>query len=141
MDAPQLFLLLANAVLLLHLLLVSFVIAGLFVIVGGNLRGWAWVNRVWLRVAHLAAIGVVVLQSWFGAQCPLTTLERWLRMRAGVPVQTQGFIEYWVERILFHDWPTWVFTVLYTAFGLLVAAAWWYFPPERRQRRWPGART
>ena len=37
-----------------------------------------------VRLAHLAAIAVVVAESWLGLTCPLTTLESWLRARAGV---------------------------------------------------------
>jgi hypothetical protein len=34
---------------------------------------------------------------------------------------------------MFYEAPAWVFTVAYTAFGLLVVVAWWYFPPRRRK--------
>lgn len=136
---------LANAVLLAHLAVVLFVVGGLVVVVVGNRCGWGWVNRLWFRIVHLAAIALVVAQSWFGAVCPLTSLESWLRSKTGESPSGQGFIEYWVGYLLFYDAPTWAFTLAYTAFGLLVAAAWWYFPPERRQgkmkatqNRYPG---
>ena len=32
---------------------------------------------------------------------------------------------------IFFDAEPWVFTVCYTAFGLLVAATWWFAPPRR----------
>ena len=44
-----------------------------------------------------------------------------------------GFIETWVHRLIFFQAPTWVFTVLYTVFALLVLGAWWVFPPQRRR--------
>lgn len=124
---------LADAVLLLHLGVVLFVVGGLGAIVAGNLAGWRWVNGLALRWAHLAAIGFVVLQSWLGATCPLTTLEAWLRSGARSAGGRQGFIEHWVQRLLYYDAPTWVFTLAYSVFGLAVAAAWWAYPP-RRQR-------
>jgi Protein of Unknown function (DUF2784) len=74
---------LADAVLLLHVAVVLFVVGGLLLVVFGNLRGWAWVNARWLRLAHLAAIGVIVAETWLGLVCPLTTLEMWLRAQAG----------------------------------------------------------
>ena len=128
---PSLFGLLADLVLVVHLGIVVFVILGLILVVTGNLRGWAWVNRLWFRVLHLIAIGFVVVQSWLGGTCPLTLLEYWLRTRAGEVTYGGGFIEHWVEWILFYDAPTWVFTAAYTVFGVLVVAAWWYFPPRR----------
>lgn len=124
--------LLADMVLLAHFGLVVFVVGGLAVILVGNLLAWQWVNNPWFRLAHIAAIAVVVAESWLGITCPLTTLESWLRAQAGVSGYEASFIEHWVQRILFHEAPPWVFASAYTAFGLLVAAAWWYFPPRRR---------
>ena len=122
---------LADAVLVSHLLVVLFVVAGLAVIVTGNLRGWTWVNRPWLRALHLGAIAFVAVQAWMGATCPVTTLESWLRTRGGEDGYAQGFIEHWVQALLFHQAPAWVFTLAYTAFGGLVAWAWWRWPPRR----------
>lgn len=124
--------LLADMVLLAHFGLVVFVVGGLAIILVGNLLAWQWVNNPWFRLAHIAAIAVVVAESWLGITCPLTTLESWLRAQAGVSGYEASFIEHWVQRILFHEAPPWVFASAYTAFGLLVAAAWWYFPPRRR---------
>lgn len=127
--------LLADAVLLLHFGVVLFVVGGLVLVVLGNRFGWRWVNGWWFRLAHLAAIAVVVLQSWFGQICPLTTLESWLRVRGGAPAYDAGFIEHWVQRLLYYEAPSWVFAAAYTAFGLLVVLAWWRFPPRREQAR------
>jgi len=126
---------LADAVLLLHLAIVVFVIGGLAAILLGHARGWRWVHGIGFRLAHLAAIGIVVGEAWFGLTCPLTTLESWLRLQAGAASYQGGFIEHWVQRVLFYDLPPWVFTLAYTGFGALVAAAWWYVPPRRRQHR------
>ncbi|HET7203415.1 MAG TPA: DUF2784 domain-containing protein [Steroidobacteraceae bacterium] len=129
--------LLADAVLVLHLGIVVFIVVGLVLIVVGNLRGWRWANAWWFRLAHLAAIGIVVAQAWLGRICPLTTLEAWLRAKSGEPTYSGAFIEHWVQRILFYDAPWWAFTLAYTLFGLLVLAAWWRFPPRRRSNAGP----
>lgn len=126
--------LLADAVLVLHFSVVVFVVGGLLLVVAGNMRGWPWVNRLWFRLAHLAAIGVVVAQAWLGMLCPLTTLESWLRVQAGSPSYSKSFIEYWVQHLLFYEAPFWVFALAYTMFGLLVLAAWWCFPPRFSKR-------
>ena len=135
LPSPLLAAWLADAVLLAHLGVVVFNVGGLVVIVAGNRLGWRWVNHGWFRAAHLAAIAVVVAQAWLGITCPLTTLESWLRALAGTAPYGEGFIEHWVQRILFFDAPAWVFAGAYTAFGLLVAAVWWRYPPERRKLR------
>lgn len=123
---------LADAVLLLHLAIVLFVVGGLAAVLVGHARGWGWVRGLGFRLAHLAAIGIVVGESWFGITCPLTTLESWLRTQAGSAAYQRGFIEHWVQPVLFFDLPPWVFTLGYTAFGALVVLAWWYVPPRRR---------
>lgn len=123
---------LADLVLLLHFALVLFVIGGLVAVLVGGPRGWAWVRGLGFRVAHLAAIGTVVLQAWLGQTCPLTTLESWLRVQAGSAGYAASFIEHWVGRLLFYTAPTWVFTLAYSVFGALVVLAWWRFPPRRR---------
>jgi polyferredoxin len=123
--------LLADAVLVLHCAIAVFVVGGLALVVVGNVRGWHWVNNLWLRLAHLAAIGVVVAQAWLGKICPLTTLESWLRAQAGEAPYSTSFIQHWMQRVLYYEAPFWVFTLAYTVFGLLVVASWWRFPPGR----------
>ena len=122
--------LLADAVLLLHFAVVVFVVGGLVAVWVGNLRGWVWVNALVFRLTHLAAIGFVVIQSWLGKLCPLTVLEIWLREQGGQPAYAVSFIEHWVQRLLYHEAPFWVFTLVYTVFGLLVVLAWLLFPPR-----------
>jgi polyferredoxin len=123
---------LADAVLLLHGAVVLFVVGGLVLIVVGNLRGWSWVNSAWLRLAHLAAIIVVVAEAWLGVVCPLTALEQAARARAGDAGYGGGFVEHWVQRLIYYDLPGWVFVLGYSLFALAVLAAWWRWPPGRR---------
>jgi hypothetical protein len=128
--------LLADLVLVLHVAVVLFVIGGLALVIAGNTWWrWRWVNALAFRLAHLAAIGIVVVGSWIGAVCPLTTLEMALRLRAGSGVYEGSFIQHWLQRLLYYEAPGWVFALAYTLFGLLVVIAWWYFPPTLRRRR------
>ena len=122
----------ADLVLLIHFAIVLFVVGGLLLIVLGNyfLR-WSWVNHWWFRAMHLLAISVVVLESWLGIECPLTTLENWLRLQAGQGVYQGSFIQHWVHGVMFYQAPGWVFALAYTLFCLAVVAAWWRWPPQR----------
>lgn len=135
--------LLADAVLLVHLGIVVFVVGGLLLVVAGNLLHWPWVNAGVFRAAHLLAIAYVAVQAWLGQVCPLTALESWLRAKAGMAGYRSSFIETWVQCILYYEAPTWVFALAYTAFALLVVLAWWRFPPRFRSaaRRDGGAQN
>jgi len=131
--------LLADAVLILHVTIVLFVVGGLLLVVIGNARGWNWVNHLWFRLTHLGAIAVVVAEAALGVICPLTTLEMWLRAKAHATTYGGGFVEHWLQRLLYYDAPSWVFVAAYSGFGLLVVASWWYFPPRPRRRPKNGA--
>lgn len=133
-GANRLYLVAADATLLVHALFVAFVVLGLVLVVAGGMRGWAWVRNPWFRYAHLGAIGVVVIQAWLGRVCPLTTLESALRARAGDAAYAGSFIAHWVEAALYYRAPEWVFAVAYTAFAVLVAACWVRVRPRRIRR-------
>ena len=126
------YLLAADAILFLHVLFVVFVVVGLVLILIGKVLSWAWVRNWWFRVAHLAAIGIVVLQSWLGVICPLTQLEMALRNKAGDATYAGSFIAHWLEAILYYRAPAWVFAVCYTAFGAIVVLSWVWVRPDRR---------
>ena len=134
MDRGVVLPVLADAVLVLHVGVVLFVVGGLLFVVVGNLvpRRWHWVNAPWFRLLHAAAIAVVAAQAWLGMVCPLTTLEMWLRAQADQPTYGGGFVEHWLQALLYFDAPPWVFTLGYSLFGLMVAAVWLRFPPGRR---------
>ena len=72
----------------------------------------------------MAAIAIVVAESWFVVICPLTSFEMWLRAKAGETTYAGSFVEHWLQRVLYYEAPPWVFTVAYSLFGLLVAASW-----------------
>jgi len=121
----------ADAVLIVHATFVMFVIAGLALVLIGGWRDWSWVRDYRFRLLHLLAIGIVVVQSWLGAACPLTRWEMSLRARAGDATYPGAFIAHWVERLLYYRAPDWVFVVLYSAFGALVVASWFWVRPRR----------
>jgi hypothetical protein len=130
MNSAGMYRALADGVLVMHVAFVAFVIVGLLVILVGGFRGWQWVRNPWFRAAHLAAIGLVVMQAWFSVICPLTTLEMSLRERAGDETYDGTFIAHWLQRLLYYQAPPWVFVLGYTLFGLAVIGSWWKFRPR-----------
>jgi hypothetical protein len=118
---------LADAILVLHALLVLFNLGALPVIWVGHFRHWAFVRNFSFRVVHVLLIGVVAAESVFGIWCPLTTWEEALRSKA---MYQNGFIAYWLHRLLFYDFPAWVFTLAYVVFFLLVAGTFYFVRPQ-----------
>ena len=130
MSGPLPYQLLANMVLSLHVAIVVFIVGGLGCIIIGNLCTWHWVNALWFRLMHLAAIAAVIAEAWIGVVCPFTSLEMRLRIKAHATTYTGSFIEHWLQRILYYEAPAWVFTISYSLFFIVVIATWWYFPPR-----------
>ncbi|HTH76293.1 MAG TPA: DUF2784 domain-containing protein [Trinickia sp.] len=122
----------ANVVLILHALFVSFIVGGFAAIWLGAALGWQWVRERGFRFAHLLAAAIVALLAALDVPCPLTVLEDWLRTGSIGP---QGFIQEWVGRLLYYDLPMWVFTLAYVLFALVVLLTWRYVPPARKARR------
>lgn len=122
--------LLADAILILHVSFVVFVVLGLVAIYLGYWRGWSWVRNRAFRIAHLLAIGVVVLQAWLGAICPLTIWEMKLRQMAGAATYSGSFIQYWLHNLLYYDAPEWVFITAYSVFGGVVLLSWFLVRPR-----------
>ncbi len=131
MDTNQLYLIAADSILFAHALLVGFVVIGLLLIYAGKWLRWSWVCNRRFRIVHLITIVIIVLQSWLGLVCPLTVWEMSLRGRAGDAVYAGSFIAHWLERLLYYQAPEWVFVMVYTLFGSLVAASWYWVRPKR----------
>ncbi len=121
--------LLADVILMTHTLFVGFVVFGLVFTVIGAVRRWRWIRNPWFRVAHLIAIGIVVVQAWLDKTCPLTIWENRARQAGGSIGYTGSFIQYWLHQLIFYDFEPWVFTLAYSLFGMLVVLTWILAPP------------
>ncbi len=118
---------LADLIVVVHLAYVLFVVGGMALILIGIVLRWSWIRNFWFRAAHLAAIGLVVLESLFGVMCPLTRWENQLRGEEG---SATSFIGRLVHAIMFFNLPEWFFTVTYCLFGAAVVLAFIIAPPR-----------
>jgi hypothetical protein len=126
---------LADAIVVVHLAYVSFIVVGLVLILLGAALRWSWIRNAWFRWSHLVAIVIVALEALAGIACPLTVWEDELRRLAGQDAKAGTFIERWVHPIMFFELPPQVFTTIYVLFALLVLATLWLVPPGRGRRR------
>lgn len=132
--SPDTALLLADLILLLHWSFVSFIAAGLAAVWLGAALGWRFVRLRWLRIAHMAAMGVVLGESVLGIFCPLTEWEFRLRLMAnqGGRYETT-FMDYWARRIFYWDLPESAFLGIYAGFFLLMTLTWICIPPRDKR--------
>jgi len=110
---------------------VAFVVGGLAFIWIGAMFGWQVIRSFIFRLSHLAAILFVCAEALIGVACPLTVWEDELRGRRA----EIGFIARLLHRILYYDFPGWVFLTLYLLFALAVAASFVLIPPVRARDR------
>jgi hypothetical protein len=110
-------------------------VGGEILILAGGLLGWRWVRNLPLRLTHLAAVVLVAVEALLGVVCPLTDWEFRLRELAGQQVERQlSFVARLVRAIIFYNFPSWVFTVAYVGFAVLVAGSFLMIPPRRLRR-------
>jgi hypothetical protein len=127
------YLFLADVVVFVHIAYVSFIVLGQLVILLGIALRWRWVRNPTFRVAHLIAILIVAFEAIVGIRCPLTTMEDKLREWAGQTVDSGTFIGRLLDGILFHTWPSYVFTLCYVGFAVLVLLTLTLAPPRWRR--------
>lgn len=126
--------LLADLIVVLHLVFVLFVLLGELGVLVGAAAGWTWIRRFRLRFAHLVCAWIPAVEALVGVVCPLTDWERELRKSAGQSTEEIGFVARLVRDVLFYDAPPWVFGASYVAFALLVTASFVWIPPRKRER-------
>ncbi|MHC4413794.1 MAG: DUF2784 domain-containing protein [Planctomycetota bacterium] len=126
--------LLADLIVIVHLLYIGFVVGGELAVIVGALFHWRWIRNPVFRVTHLLAILVVAINALTGVLCPLTQWESALRRRAGQPVEEISFVGRLVRELLYYQLPEWVFTTTYVVFALLVIATLVLVPPRWRWR-------
>lgn len=92
---------LATGVLVLHLLFILWVIFGALVTR----------SRARLRRLHIASLVWGLFQEILPWPCPLTPLENWLEVRAGVEPYQGGFLLHYLDALVYPNVPPLLLTV------------------------------
>ena len=115
------FRLLADVVLVVHGLFLVYVALGGFL-------SWRWPRAIWPHVVAVVwGVGIVVI----GWDCPLTSLQEWLARHGGETPPREGFIDRYVEGVVYPA----RFTPLVQLLALVAIAASWYGAWIRRRAR------
>ena len=118
--------LIADIVLIFHFCVVIFITFGFFLIPIGYKFGWVWITNLKLRIFHCGMMMFVTLETLLGKTCPLTSIENNLR---GI-YESTSFVSYWIKKIIYLDFPTQFFIILYFVFLVWTFLMWKFFPPR-----------
>src|SRR5581483_4700112 len=110
--------------------------AYLAVLVFGGLAAARWRKLLWWHLAAVVwALGALTVRY----DCPLTSLEAWLRRLGGQRAVPDGFLRHYVRGVLFPDWST---PVVVAVAAVVVVAGWVRLAAKRPARNlWPAAST
>ena len=118
--------LIADIVLVFHFCVVVFITFGFFLIPIGYRLGWRWISNRKLRILHCGLMAFITLETLLGITCPLTSIENSLR---GVD-QSTSFISYWIMEIIYWEFPTIFFLILYCIVLGCLFLMWRICPPR-----------
>ncbi|MGI5244638.1 DUF2784 domain-containing protein [Dactylosporangium sp. CA-139066] len=113
---------LATTVLVLHFCYLAYVVLGGFLV-------WRWPMAFW---PHLAAAAWGLAVVTIPLTCPLTVLEHWARRKAGQGISDRGFIDTYIENVLYPERYTHLLQVLV---GVLVVVSYAVAFVKFRHRR------
>ncbi len=117
----------ADIVLSIHFIIAFFIVSLFFVIPFGYKFKWNWIKNRKLRLFHIILMFFVTLETILGITCPLTIIENDLR---GI-MTSNSFINTWISKILFFDFPNEYFLITYILCSLWTTLIWIKFPPEK----------
>lgn len=129
---------LADLLVFVHIMFITFVICGEIAIVVGAFKHWQWIRNLAFRSAHLLAIIAVASEAIFGIACPLTVWENALRRQAGqISQEDISFVGRLLRDVIFYEFKPWVFTIAYVLFAALVITTFIFVPPLWRRNSMP----
>ena len=112
--------LMANVVAAAHIGYFLFVVGGVVAIVIGAVKRSEWIRSPWFRLAHLAAVYIVIIEDVFNIACPLNTIEWKFRSASdsvGEASSTAGrFLDYLLRQTIPGD----VLHAMYWTLGVIV---------------------
>ena len=116
-----------DAVVVIHLLFILFAVAG-----GLLVLRWRW-----LLPLHLLAVAWAIWIELSGGICPLTPLEQTLRLAAGEAGFTGGFIEHYLQALIYPAGLTreiqYILAGIVTAVNIAIYGWLWFVIGKQRQ--------
>ena len=117
--------LIADIVLFFHFCIVIFITFGFVLIPIGHNFNWIWIKNKKLRLLHFGMMIFVTFETILGLSCPLTVLENNLR---GIN-ENQLFLSRWITEVIYWDFPSEFFLILYCLCLGWTFLIWKKYPP------------
>ena len=117
--------LIADIVLFFHFCIVVFITFGFVLIPIGYNFNWIWIKNKKLRLLHFGMMIFVTFETILGLSCPLTVLENNLR---GIN-ENQLFLSRWITKVIYWDFPSEFFLILYCLCLGWTFLIWKKYPP------------
>ena len=124
----MLYRMLADLVVVTHVVFIAFVAVG-------SLLVWKWPRLLW---SHLAVVAWAAAIVAVGFTCPLTPLEKHLREQAGQPSYDGGFIDHYLEGVIY---PGRFTTLARLLVGSLIVVGYAVLLTRGRRNRRPSSAT
>ena len=126
----------ANLVAVVHIAYFLFIVGGMVAIVASLRRHIPWARNPWFRIAHIAAIYIVLFEELTGFPCPLNVLQWTIRGAETGSNEASSGVGGLLDYLLYHTISPLALDVMYWSFGALVLLMLWLAPP-----RWPTFRN
>ena len=118
----------ADIVLFFHFCIVVFITFGFVLIPIGYNFNWIWIKNKKLRLLHFGMMIFVTFETILGLSCPLTVLENNLR---GIN-ENQLFLSRWITEVIYWDFPSRFFLILYCLCLGWTFLIWKKYPPMEK---------
>ena len=120
--------LIADIILFFHFCIVIFITFGFVLIPIGYNLDWLWIKNKKLRLLHLGMMIFITFETLLGMACPLTILENNLRDIN----ENQLFVSKWMSEIIYWDFPSEFFLILYCLCLGWTFLIWKKYPPIKK---------
>ena len=118
----------ANLVAAVHIAYFLFVLGGTVAIIAGLPARWRWIRNFWFRVAHAAAIFIVLFEEVTGIPCVLNLLQAWLRTQSIGQAESTDGVGGLLDLLLYRTISPFALDVFYWTMGVAVLLLLWRVP-------------
>ena len=114
-------------IIFFHFVIVIFITSLLVLIPLGYKLNWKLLQNKTVRKTHLGLMSFVTFEAIIGMTCPLTMVENYL---SGMS-QNETFISYWLGKVIYWNFPSIFFTIIYCLCLTWIILMWRIFTPKK----------